>query len=1428
MKKSLLYFFIFTTIMMLNHSGFAQQIEQVPKDDFSGKSYKGVSEEFKYLFDNSLVPAKQQHRKYLRRAMFEYLRTAVPNEIQDFGMALEEARLQTLAKVKLQKAARKMAGIPNVKWTERGPANVGGRARGLAYDPNDSTYRKVWTGGIAGGLFYNNNITDANNAWQRVDLSEIISVTAIAFDPSNKKTMYVGTGEIAGSPNIPGGNVWKSVDNGKNWTKLPQNLSGWTKEIVVTKSGVIIAATLSGLQRSTDGGNTFTVMLSGGTNGGNSDLEIASDGVIYAGFSRGKVFKSSDDGANWIDVSPNENINERVEIALAPSTKGDSQVIYVISGKQWFKKSVDAGKTWENIPFPRFEDGSKFDGSSATDSGQSWYDLTMTVHPKDPNFVWIGGTGIFHTTDGGKNWTQYGYRYIHPDQHNILFSPLNNGEMVLANDGGIYYASQAGNPKKVVANFATRNKDFTITQFYSVALRNIIGDNFIIGGAQDNGTINVSGEGRTEGKATTGGDGAFVFVDKDDPNIVISSAQNGSWYVQNRGNSGSTAQFFSSGKSASFINPADYDDAKNILYANNGNLSFARCSNINLTTAPVIKQIGFKPALPAFASAIKVAKNTPNTLFIGTGGNGRIYKVTEIDKDSAITTLISSPEMATATTFYTTSNIDIGANDNELIITYSNFGGTTHINSVWFTKDGGITWVNKDATIYGLPNVPINWAIFNPENTKQVLVATRMGVYSTNDITAENPAWELSSEGLALTECRMLAYRPIDGTVAVATAGRGFYTTDIFAKKVDKGTINVNNLAVTFACAQSSFDVSFNTTGTFGSNNRYQVILSGEDGTFRNEFVIGTGSTSPIRVTIPKTLPKASVNVGEISPNFFGEAKYKIKVVASQPAFESGNTVEFTLKNPQAEIPFNFYTGSICKDDAKVTITARKGKTALMQWYTFSGNTSIPVNKTTDTTIVVGAGQYFFIVSENGCSSSSSIKTVSKSATTSFPQGNTNILYFDALNACVGKGVMLKPTLIDSASYNYRWRKNNVDIVGANKGNFQATETGSYSYAIDHKTTGCSFVHTPVNVKLREIPDVTLSNKGVSEIKYGGNATLNVALNNYTIRPFELLLSDSQKFIVQDSLSTVTVSPRATTLFKITSVTNLCGTKQGNGESEIKVSPFVLNTVFKSTKPFYCANEEISVGFSTDGTPEKDNVYTVQLSDESGGNFKNIASSLSGNSLKIVLPKDSKSGNKYRVRVNSSNPVAIGKLDTDSLNVKTLAIATLVARDTSIMKYSTTKVSVNLTGDAPWIIQTSDNQNITASASPHAITVSPLETTTFTLKSVKDNSCGEGYVLGSAKITIIEPLSAEEEANSIFNIFPNPTESNITISLKVPSNKTTNVEMTDLQGRMIMKTLMKSGQTSETIELEKYPVGTYLIRAIQDEKQSVKKVIKIK
>jgi hypothetical protein len=363
---------------------------------------------------------------------------------------------------------------------------------------------------------------------------------------------------------------------------------------------------------------------------------------------------------------------------------------------------------------------------------------------------------------------------------------------------------------------------------------------------------------------------------------------------------------------------------------------------------------------------------------------------------------------------------------------------------------------------------------------------------------------------------------------------------------------------------------------------------------------------------------------------------------------------------------------------------------------------------------------------------------------------------------------------------------------------------------------------------MKELPEVTLSAKGVTEVKYGVSTTLGMKFNTFTFLPFEVILSNNQKITVNDTVANVVVFPKKTGVFKVSSITNACGMGTSNGEPEIRVIPLILKSSLVNQKAAYCANEEVLVNYSIDGIPEKDNIYTIQLSDEKGLNFKNLTNIGIESTLKAILPKDTKSGNKYRLRIMASNPEVIGEITSDSLNIKPVAIGTVVNKDTSIYKGSNTTVSISLTGDAPWTIQTSDNKTLITSISPYAITINPDETTTFSLISVKDNSCGSGFVVGMAKITVLAPLSAEEEANSIFNIFPNPTESNVTVFLKVISIKPTNIELVDLQGRIILKTIIKSGQNQEVIEMDKLPAGTYLIHAQQDDKQSVKKVVKIK
>ncbi|MGL1886043.1 MAG: hypothetical protein OCD76_05980 [Reichenbachiella sp.] len=112
--------------------------------------------------------------------------------------------------------------IDNVKWTERGPDNVGGRTRAIMFDPNDDSQKKVWAGSVGGGLWYNNNITEQSSKWHVIDdLLPNLSISSIAYDPAYTDVFYFGTGEGWGNIDaIRGDGVWKSIDGGDSWDQL--------------------------------------------------------------------------------------------------------------------------------------------------------------------------------------------------------------------------------------------------------------------------------------------------------------------------------------------------------------------------------------------------------------------------------------------------------------------------------------------------------------------------------------------------------------------------------------------------------------------------------------------------------------------------------------------------------------------------------------------------------------------------------------------------------------------------------------------------------------------------------------------------------------------------------------------------------------------------------------------------------------------------------------------------------------------------------------------------------------------------------------------------------------------------------------------------------------------------------------------------------
>ena len=57
--------------------------------------------------------------------------------------------------------------IPGINWNEEGPNNLGGRTRAIMWDPTDLALKKVWAGGVDGGLWYSTDISANPPTWHK-------------------------------------------------------------------------------------------------------------------------------------------------------------------------------------------------------------------------------------------------------------------------------------------------------------------------------------------------------------------------------------------------------------------------------------------------------------------------------------------------------------------------------------------------------------------------------------------------------------------------------------------------------------------------------------------------------------------------------------------------------------------------------------------------------------------------------------------------------------------------------------------------------------------------------------------------------------------------------------------------------------------------------------------------------------------------------------------------------------------------------------------------------------------------------------------------------------------------------------------------------------------------------------------------------------
>lgn len=733
-------------------------------------------------------PSKQDRIDLAMEQEFEMTKDLSTNEVPRTLLlnAIEQSE-----KLKAELAKLKNT---NIFWKERGPKNVGGRTRALIFDQTDESGNTVFAGAVSGGIWKCQNFLAGTNEWHKLHEGfENISITSIVQDKNSSQVLYAGTGEgFFGLKGIKGLGIWKSTNKGNSWENLAyaQKFS-YIQKLAIDKNGHLYAATLEhGIQKSTNGGASFSKVLGISKQSYTdhmSDLEITSNGHIYASAGvkqEGGLYKSTNNGSTWTKLTnglPSTDVG-RVEIS---SSQNNPNVLYVLIEKLsdgsclGIYTTKNAGQSWSSLPLP------KAYGMNNFCRNQAWYDMALGIDPKDANHLLLGGIDLFKSNDGGATWSQisqwYGkspYQYVHADQHTIAFHPTKNNIVAIGNDGGIWHTT---NSQSYVPRITDRNNGYNVTQFYTIAAKPNAGDNYILAGAQDNGTQRFLSTGINETEDIGGGDGAFTHIDKNNPNVQIISNIFSNYQVSTNG--GQSFTFRNFGGDGLFINPTYYDSKAKKMYAGHMAGHYLRWENPSI--GGYQHEVVLVANMQGMISAIKISPTENNRLYIGTN-QGDIFRIDDAHEQS----FREAVKIRNGAGEYISSISIDPQNDNKIIASISNYGAQ----SVLLTSNGGASWTNVEGN---LPDMPVRCVIFDNESSQRAYVATEVGVWSTSSLSGASTRW-MPTLGMDNVRVDMIIQRESDNQFFAATHGRGVFISD--------GSQPTADFEIQFA--QSELDIS--------------------------------------------------------------------------------------------------------------------------------------------------------------------------------------------------------------------------------------------------------------------------------------------------------------------------------------------------------------------------------------------------------------------------------------------------------------------------------------------------------------------------------------------------------------------------------------------------------------------------------------------
>jgi photosystem II stability/assembly factor-like uncharacterized protein len=299
-------------------------------------------------------------------------------------------------------------------------------------DPHDHSH--LYLGTLTGWIYESWN---GGGDWKRlasVGKRDNLALDSIVVDSVNSKRILVGAWILGSSE----GGLYISNDGGLNWESDADMRGQSIRSLAAAPSDpkTLVAGTLTGVYRSTDGGEHWQIISPAGSQEIHEVESVAIDPanpqIIYAGTWH-LPWKTTDGGEHWTNIK--QGVIDDSDVFSIIVDPKDPSVVYA-SACSGIYKSQNGGEKFQKVQ-----------GIPST----ARRTRVLMQDPQNLNIVFAGTTeGLFRTGDSGATWV----RTTGPEVivNDVYVDPANTNHILLATDRGGVLASNDGGYSFLPAN----------------------------------------------------------------------------------------------------------------------------------------------------------------------------------------------------------------------------------------------------------------------------------------------------------------------------------------------------------------------------------------------------------------------------------------------------------------------------------------------------------------------------------------------------------------------------------------------------------------------------------------------------------------------------------------------------------------------------------------------------------------------------------------------------------------------------------------------------------------------------------------------------------------------------------------------------------------------------------------------------------------